>query len=64
MSKKNYKLKGLDCPSCAAFLESDLEEAGIKCKCSYTKETLEIEEGYDTKKVEEVIKKSGYNILS
>ena len=41
-SKKIYKISGFDCASCATMLEMDLEDAGIKCKCSYAKETLEV----------------------
>lgn len=59
---KIYKITGLDCPSCATLLESDLEEQGIKCKCSYAKESLEVKGGHDFEIVEETVKKSGYNI--
>lgn len=62
MNKKIYKIKGFDCASCAALLEMDLEEAGIKASCSYPKETLEIEGTHDEKKVIEIVKKSGYSI--
>jgi len=58
-----YKIKGLECASCASLIEMDLEEKGIKCKCSYPKETLEIEEEYDLKLLKEIVNKSGYNIL-
>lgn len=61
---KIYKIKGFDCASCASLLEMDLEDAGIKAKCSYPKESLEVEEGHDPKKVVEIVKKSGYSILS
>jgi copper chaperone CopZ len=60
--KKIYKIKGFDCASCAAMLEMDLEEVGIKAKCSYPLETLEIEDDHDEKKVIEIVKKSGYSI--
>jgi len=62
MDKKIYKIKGFDCASCASMLETDLEDAGIKCQCSYAKETIEIEGGHDEKKVIEIVKKSGYSI--
>ena len=64
MNKVIYKVKGLDCTSCASLLELDLEDAGIKAKCSYPKESLEIEGHYDSKKVIGIVKKSGYSILS
>ena len=53
-----YKIKGFDCASCASLLEMDLEDAGIKAKCSYSKETLEIEGDHDIKKVEEIVRKT------
>jgi len=62
MQKKIYKIKGMDCASCASLLEMDLEDAGFKASCSYPKETLEIEGEYDPKKVFEIVKKSGYSV--
>lgn len=59
-----YKIKGFDCASCASMLEMDLEDAGIKAKCSYQKETLEIENEQDKKKIEDIVKKAGYKITS
>lgn len=52
----------MDCPNCAAMLECDLEDAGCKAKCSYSKSTLEVEEPHDVKKVIEVVEKGGYTI--
>lgn len=63
MTKKIYKVKGFDCASCATLLEMDLEEAGILSKCSYAKETIEIEVDHDKNKVVEIVKKSGYSIV-
>lgn len=63
--KKIYKISGMDCPSCATLLEMDLQDAGISCKCSYAKETLEIEyinSEQEEIKVIEIIKKTGYNL--
>lgn len=59
---KIYKVKGMDCPSCATSLEIDLEEAGIKCRCLYSKETIEVEGDHDLRKVIEIVDKSGYSI--
>ena len=61
--KKIYKIKGMDCAACATLIEMNLEDAGIKGSCSYPKETLEVEGDHDPKKVEEIIKKSGYNLV-
>jgi len=65
MTKKTFKVEGMHCTSCALVIESDLEDAGVKAKCSYAKQTLEME--YDENKisektVSEVVKKSGYTI--
>lgn len=62
MSKAIYKIKGFDCASCASMIELDLEDAGISGKCSYAKEILEVEGAHDSKKVVEIIKKSGYSV--
>jgi len=61
--KKVYKIEGMDCASCASLIEMDLEDVGIKASCSYPKETLEVEGVHDIKKIEEVVKKSGYNLV-
>lgn len=57
-----YKIKGMDCDSCAKMIELDLEDAGHSCKCSYVTETLEIEHDHDVKKIAEIVKKSGYTL--
>ena len=59
---KIYKIEGMHCASCATMIELDLEDAGIKAKCSYAKSTLVIEDAHDPEKVVEIIKKSGYSI--
>jgi cation transport ATPase len=60
---KIYKLKGMDCANCAAMLESDLNDAGIKCKCSYSKSSLEVEGKHDFDKLIEIAKKSSCSVL-
>jgi copper chaperone CopZ len=62
MIKKTYKVSGMHCVSCASMIELDLDDAGIKAKCSYINETLEIEGPHDKKKVIEIVKRSGYSI--
>lgn len=59
---KKYKISGMNCDSCAKMIELDLEDAGIFCKCSYSKETLTIEEDHDKNKIIEIVNKSGYTI--
>lgn len=60
--KQTYKITGLDCASCASLIEMDLEDAGIKARCSYPKEALEILNDHDQKKVIDIVKKAGYNL--
>jgi len=65
MVKKIYKVKGMHCTSCAMVIESDLEDVGVKSKCSYAKQTLEAE--FDEKKVSEkkiadVVNNAGYSL--
>jgi copper chaperone CopZ len=62
--KKIFQVEGMHCPSCAAIIESDLENIGIKSKCSYAKQTLEVKD-FDSSKIHEIRKsviKSGYRI--
>jgi copper chaperone CopZ len=63
MTKKVYKIKGMDCASCASLLEMDLEDVGIKGKCSYPKETLEVEQKHDFDTIRKIIEKSGFSII-
>jgi copper chaperone CopZ len=62
MPKQIYKITGMHCASCASMLELDLEDVGINSNCSYPKETLEVKGDHDSKKVIEVVKKSGYSL--
>lgn len=63
--KKIYKVSGMHCSSCALTIEWDLEDAGVKAKCSYAQALLEVE--YEPQKTSEeeikkVVEKSGYKI--
>lgn len=60
--KKVYKIEGMHCASCASMIELDLEDEGIKASCSYAGCSLTVEGDHDSKKVLEMLKKSGYNI--
>lgn len=60
--KKVYKISGMDCASCASLLEMNLEDEGIAAKCSYAKETLEVDSNVDIKKVSKIVKSSGYSL--
>ncbi len=65
MSTKIYKIAGLNCPSCAVLIESELEDAGIKAKVSYAAETLEVEDinKKSSLKLKKKITELGYNLI-
>jgi hypothetical protein len=44
------------------MIELDLEDIGIEAKCSYANGTLDVEGEHDSKKIVEVVSKSGYSI--
>ena len=55
----------MHCTSCAMVIEGELEDAGVKAQCSYTKETLTVE--FDPQKVPEstiknVVAAAGYQL--
>lgn len=65
MIKKSYKVLGMHCPSCATAIELDLEDTGVRAKCNYAAQTLEVE--FDSQKISEeqvknVVQKSGYKV--
>jgi copper chaperone CopZ len=66
MTKKEFKVIGMDCPSCAMLIEGELEDAGVQtAKCSYAEEKLEVEydeNKVDEVKIEEVVKQTGYRL--
>lgn len=64
LPKTTFSVVGMHCASCAAMIESELEDAGYKTTCSYAKQTLEIEgNDIDKKAVKTAVKKAGYDIL-
>ncbi len=66
MATTKFKIKDMDCASCAMIIESDLQDAGFKAKCSYANETLGIEHdgALDEKRIREIVQKSGYSLTS
>ncbi len=52
----------MDCASCALLIEAELEDAGIKCKCSYAKQILEVEGKHQEEKIRELVQKAGYEL--
>lgn len=61
---KIFKISGMDCPSCAMLIESELEDVGIKAKVSYAKETIEVHEINKElfHKISRVVSNLGYKI--
>ncbi|OGL45470.1 MAG: hypothetical protein A2W05_07260 [Candidatus Schekmanbacteria bacterium RBG_16_38_10] len=61
---KVYKIKGMDCVSCAMLIESDLEDEGINCDCNFAKATLEVHDHTPEieVKIHVVIKNLGYEL--
>ncbi len=55
----------MDCTSCAMVIESDLEDVGVKAKCNYAKQVLEIEDdgGKKEEEIKKIVKNSGYELL-
>ncbi|OGM25093.1 hypothetical protein A2962_02200 [Candidatus Woesebacteria bacterium RIFCSPLOWO2_01_FULL_39_61] len=64
MTKKTYKVKGMDCDACAKMIELDLEDQNIKASCNYAKELLEVEltDDKDEEKVKNIVKNGGYEL--
>ena len=65
MTTKTFKVDGMHCTSCALMIESDLEDAGVKARCNYAKQTLTVEfdeKQTGEKKIKDVVAKAGYQI--
>ena len=60
--KKIIKIVGMDCPSCAMLIESELEDVGIEARVSYAKQVLEIDDSVDLEKTVKIISGLGYKI--
>lgn len=61
--KKVYKIAGMHCSSCALDIEWTLEDAGIKAKCDYAQETLEVEGEANKETLKKTVEKLGYKLL-
>lgn len=64
--KKIYKISGMHCTSCAMNIEWELEDAGVKAKCNYAKEELEVEfdgNKASEEKIKAAVEKAGYKIM-
>jgi len=66
MTKRIYKISGMHCSSCAMNVEWELEDKGVKAKCNFAKETLEVEADFKKITDEELkrtIEKLGYKLV-
>ncbi len=66
MTKKTFKILGMDCDACAKMIELDMEDAGIKASCSYAKQILEVELENDLNEdqIKNIVSKSGYELVT
>ena len=66
MTKKTYKIQGMDCDSCAKMIELDLEDVGISSKCDYSKQVLEVEfaENISEEEIKKIVSDAGYTLLN
>ena len=67
MNKKIYKIQGMDCEACAMLIEGELEDIGINAKCSYARQTLEIEQKskeIHEDKIKSLVQDLGYELAS
>lgn len=65
MTKKTFDIGGMHCASCALMIESDLEDAGVRARVNYAKQTLAVE--FDEKKIPEgtirqIVSHLGYTV--
>lgn len=60
--KKTYKVLNMNCPSCALLIEGELKDIGITARCSYQKQTLEVEGDHKEEKIKEAVQKAGYDL--
>lgn len=65
MIKKVYKVSGMHCVSCAMGIEWELEDHGVKAKCDYAQQKLEVEyepEKMSEEEIKKTVEKAGYKI--
>lgn len=65
MSRKIYMVEGLDCQVCAYSIQMELENEGIKCLCSFPKQTLVVEDinNNEEKKIKKVVESYGFELI-
>lgn len=64
--KKMFKLSGMHCTSCALNVEWVLEDMGLKAKCSYISQTVEVEslQDFPENEIKEAMEKEGFTVTS
>lgn len=65
MVKKTYNVQGMHCVSCAMMIEGELEDAGVKARCNYVRQTLDVEfdpEKMTEAKIRDTVAASGYQL--
>ncbi len=56
----------MHCASCAMDIEWSLEDVGVKAKCSYTQQVLEVEfepEKISDEEIKKSVQKAGYKVM-
>lgn len=61
--KQKFKIQGMHCTSCAMNIEWELEDKGIKAKCNYAQEILEIDSPPNIEQLKKIISDLGYQLL-
>lgn len=60
---KKYSVTGIDCPSCAAKIESELSDVGIEATCSYATCELCVATN-DISTVKRILKANGCELVN
>ncbi|HJX59238.1 hypothetical protein A2V61_04530 [Candidatus Woesebacteria bacterium RBG_19FT_COMBO_47_8] len=64
MSGKTYKITGMDCPSCAMYIQSELEDAGVDAEVNYASQKLILKNGnLSFSEVKKLVEKAGYKLI-
>lgn len=63
--KITYRVKGMDCEACAMLIEGELEDIGVKAKCNFARQTLEIDDDGKIKEdnLRKLVKALGYELM-
>lgn len=55
----------MDCEACAMLIEGELEDIGVKAKCNFARQTLEIDDDGKIKEdnLRKLVKALGYELM-